>query len=63
MKTLIHKVILKILKTLRSSFPFLYIKFIIMQQSFVFTSYIAKPNRTSCKCNVISIIEFALISN
>ena len=36
MKTLIHKVILKILKTLRSPFPLLDIKFMIMQQRFVF---------------------------
>ena len=36
MKTLIHKVILKILKTLMSPFPLLDLKFMIMQQSFVF---------------------------
>ena len=36
MKTLIHKVILKILKTLRSPFPLLDIKFMIIQQMFVF---------------------------
>ena len=36
MKTLIDKVILEILKTLRSPFPLLDIKFMIMQQRFVF---------------------------
>ena len=60
MKTLIHKVILKILKTLRSTFPLLDIKFMIMQQRFVFklSVLVTLQNNTIH----VSIIELALIS-
>ena len=60
MKTLIHKVILKILKTLRSPFPLLDIKFMIMQQRFVFKlSVLVTWQNNTIR---VSIIEFALIS-